>query len=54
MQRRVMADRSGLGFVGFIFGGLTATVMLVAVTVVMAHVEGSLMLDPPSRIASTQ
>ena len=39
-----MADRSGLGFLGFIFGGLTAAVMLVAVTVVMAHVEGSLML----------
>ena len=35
MQGRVMADRSGLGFLGFIFGGLTAAVMLVAVTVVI-------------------
>ena len=40
-----MADRAGLGFVGFIFGGVTAVVMLVAVTVVIGHVDGRLVLD---------
>ena len=40
-----MADRAGLGFVGFIFGGVTAAVMLVAVTVVIGHVDGRLVLD---------
>jgi len=54
MQGRVMADRSGLGFLGFIFGGLTAAVTLVAVTVVIAHVDGRLMLEAPIQIASTQ
>jgi hypothetical protein len=44
---RVMADRAGLGFVGFIFGGVTAAVMLVAVTVVIGHAEGRLALDSP-------
>lgn len=53
-QGRNMADRSGLGFLGFIFGGVTAAVMLVAVSVVSAHVDGRLMLDAPTRIASTQ
>jgi hypothetical protein len=42
-----MADRAGLGFLGFIFGGVTAVVMLVAVTVVIGHAEGRLVLDPP-------
>ena len=37
-----MADRAGLGFLGFIFGGVTAAVMLVAVTVVIGHVDGRL------------
>ena len=40
-----MADRSSLGFVGFIFGGVTAAVMLMAVTVVFGHVEGHWVLD---------
>ena len=44
-----MADRAGLGFVGCIFGGVTAAVMLIAVTVVIGHVGGRLVLD-----ASTQ
>jgi hypothetical protein len=47
-QGQVMtADRTGLGFLGFIFGGVTAAVMLVAVTVVIGHAEGRLVLDAP-------
>jgi hypothetical protein len=50
-----MADRVGLGFLGFIFGGVTAAVMLVAATVVIGHVDGRLALDPPpAQLASTQ
>ena len=50
-----MADRAGLGFLGFIFGGVTAVVMLVAVTVVIGHAEGRLTLDtPPTQIAANQ
>ena len=43
-----MADRAGLGFLGFMFGGVTAIVMLVAVTVVIGHAEGRLVLDEQS------
>jgi hypothetical protein len=51
----VMADRAGLGFVGLIFGGVTAAVMLVAVTIVFGHVDGRLVLDaPPTQIAAHQ
>ena len=50
-----MADRAGLGFVGFIFGGMTAAVMLVAVTVVIGHIDGSLAIEaPPTQIAANQ
>lgn len=50
-----MADRAGLGFLGFIFGGVTAIVMLVAATVVIGHAEGRLVLDDqPTSIASTR
>jgi hypothetical protein len=50
-----MADRAGLGFVGFILGGITAAVMLVAVTVVIGHVDGQFALDgPPTVIAANQ
>jgi hypothetical protein len=34
-----MADRRSLGILGFLFGGVTATVMLVAVLVVKHHVD---------------
>lgn len=50
----MMADRAGLGFLGLIFGGVTAAVMLMAATVVVAHVDGRLMFDAPIQIASTQ
>jgi len=42
---RVMADRAGLGFLGFIFGGVTAAVVLVACTMVLGHVEGRWTID---------
>jgi hypothetical protein len=40
-----MADKSGLGFLGVIFGGITFAVTLIAFVVVRDHVEGRLMLD---------
>ena len=52
-----MADRRSLGIVGFVFGGITAAVMLVAVTVVKNHVDGRASLDqarPSVMAASTQ
>jgi hypothetical protein len=50
-----MADRAGLGFLGFIFGGVTAAVMLVAVTVVIGHIDGRFALDvPQSSVATSQ
>ncbi len=52
-----MADRRSLGIVGFVFGGVTATVMLIAVMVVKHHVDGRLILDEarlPVMAASAQ
>jgi uncharacterized membrane protein required for colicin V production len=50
-----MADRAGLGVLGFIFGGVTAVVILVAVTVVIGHVDGRFVLDTtPTQIAANQ
>jgi hypothetical protein len=50
-----MADRAGLGFVGFILGGITAAVMLVAVTLVIGRIDGSLAIDAaPIQIAANQ
>ena len=40
-----MADRKSLGILGFMFGGVTATVMLIAVMVVKNHIDGRLTLD---------
>ena len=52
---RVMADRAVLGFLGFIFGGVTAAVMLVAVMVVVGNADGRFALDTaPDQIASNQ
>ena len=48
------ADRTSLGFLGFIFGGVTAVVMLVAVTVVVGHADGRLVIDPPAQVAANQ
>jgi hypothetical protein len=50
-----MADRNGLGFLGFIFGGVTAAVMLVACMVVLGHVEGRWALEAaPAVVAALQ
>jgi len=50
-----MADRAGLGFVGVILGGITAVVMLMAITVVIGHVDGSLVLEAaPTLLAANQ
>jgi hypothetical protein len=40
-----MADRRSLGLVGFLFCGVTAAVMLIAVMVVKNHVDRRLSLD---------
>jgi len=44
-----MADRKSLGIIGFILGGVTATVIAVGVFVVQAHLTGRLAVDPGSR-----
>jgi hypothetical protein len=46
------ADRTGLGFLGFILGGVTATVMLVACMVVLGHVEGRWTLEAAPVVAT--
>ena len=52
--RAMTADRNGLGFLGFIFGGVTAAVMLVAVSVVVSHADGDFAGSaPPTQIAQT-
>ena len=49
------ADRAGLEMLGFIFGGVTAAVMLVACTLVLGHVEGRFAFDvPPVKIVAVQ
>lgn len=40
-----MADKAGLGFLGFLFGGVTFAVTVIAFLVVRDHVEGRLQLD---------
>jgi hypothetical protein len=52
--RQMVVDRAGLGLLGFIFGGVTAAVMLVACTVVIGHIEGRLVLDPPAEVVAVQ
>ena len=54
IERGIMADRAGLGFLGFIFGGVTAAVMLTAFTVVPGHVDGHFVLDPPAATVIVQ
>jgi hypothetical protein len=41
-----MADRRSLGIVGFVFGGVTAAVMLVAIVVVKQSVDRMVIDDP--------
>jgi len=40
-----MADRRSLGILGFMFCGVTAAVMLIAVMVVKNHVDGRVTFD---------
>ena len=40
-----MADRRSLGVLGFVFAGVTAAVMLIAVIVVKQHVDARVTLD---------
>jgi len=42
-----MPDRSSLGLIGFLFGGITAAVMLIGALVVSDHMSGKLNLEPP-------
>jgi hypothetical protein len=48
-----MADRTSLGFLGFVFGGVTVAVVLMACAVVLNHVEGKFVLDTPPTVAAT-
>ena len=47
------ADRAGLGFLGLIFGGVTAAVVLVACTVVLGHIDGRFQLETQSAQVTT-
>jgi hypothetical protein len=52
-----MADRRSLGILGFVFGGVTAAVMLVAVMVVKSNIDSRVTFDPartPVALASAQ
>ena len=52
-----MADRRSLGSLGFVFGGVTAAVMLIAVMVVKQHVDARVTVDQarlPLMAASAQ
>ena len=40
-----MADKNGLGAMGFLFGGITFAVTIVAFLLVRDHVAGRLQLD---------
>lgn len=40
-----MADKRSLGMLGFMFGGITFAVTLIAVVVVTSHVQGALQFD---------
>jgi len=52
-----MADRRSLGILGFVFGGVTVAVMLIAVVVVKTNIDSRLTLDSgrtPVALASVQ
>ena len=48
-----MADRKSLGILGFMFGGVTAAVMLIAVVVVKNHIDGRLTLDAKAPVMAS-
>jgi hypothetical protein len=49
-----MADRNGLGILGCIFGGITFAVAMMAIAVVLGHVDGSRAFDASPRPISVQ
>jgi hypothetical protein len=51
-QGAIMADKSSLGILGFVFAAITAAVMLTAFVVVSGHVDGRLALDSGQAVAS--
>jgi hypothetical protein len=50
----MMADRNGLGILGCVFGSVTLAVAMMAIVVVLGHVDGSLAFDPSPRHVSVQ
>ncbi len=48
-----MADRTTLGFMGLIFGGVTAAVIVMAATVVLTHADGRFAADGANAVAIT-
>ena len=47
-----MADRKSLNIIGFMLGGVTATVMTVGLFVVSSHLDGRLTLDDVQPVVS--
>ncbi|HZP78725.1 MAG TPA: hypothetical protein VFB45_21490 [Pseudolabrys sp.] len=43
-----MADRISLGHIGFLFGGVTAAVVFIAIWIVGDHITGRLNFDDSS------
>jgi ABC-type Co2+ transport system permease subunit len=46
-----MADKRGLGLLGFLFGGITAAVTVTAFLVVQAHIGGHLQFSNASLVS---
>jgi phage-related holin len=42
---QIMADRRSLTMIGYVYGGITAAVMLIACLVVTDHISGRLHID---------
>lgn len=49
-----MADRNGLGILGYIFGSVTVAVVLTAFVIVLGHINGSLALNTSPNYSVTQ
>ena len=47
-QTTTMADRISLGHIGFLFGGVTAAVVFIAIWIVGDHITGRLNFDDSS------
>jgi hypothetical protein len=51
--RDIMADRTGLKLVGFVFGSMTVAVMMIAGVMVKAYADGSYSFDTVASISAT-